>query len=65
MDTHAILISLDDAAWLLSITPFRLRRLVREGRVPVVDLGDGELRFSRRDLQQWVEQLPRRELAHA
>jgi predicted site-specific integrase-resolvase len=60
MDTHtAILIDLDNAAILLSISRRRLARLVREGKVPVVELGDGEPRFEPARLRDWARSLSR------
>lgn len=54
MDTQAILLSADEAAELLRMTPRQLTRLANRGAVPVVDLGDGVLRFDRGDLQAWT-----------
>jgi excisionase family DNA binding protein len=55
MNATAILISTDEAADLLRTTRRRLLRLVRERRVPVVDLGDGEPRFSPDVLREWAK----------
>jgi excisionase family DNA binding protein len=65
MTAPPILISLEDAAVLLSTTSYRLRKLARDGRVPFVDLGDGEMRFSPDELRAWVQHIPRREVANA
>ena len=57
MNATAILISADDAADLLSTTRRRVLRMVRERRIPFVDLGDGEPRFVREQLESWARQL--------
>lgn len=54
MHAEAILISVDDAAIMLSMTRRRLLRLIREGRVPFIDLGDSEPRFSPDELRVWI-----------
>ena len=54
---NAILISLDEAAELLSITPRKLLRIARAGRLPSIDLGDGELRFDPDRLREWVREV--------
>jgi len=54
MNATANLISADDAAELLSTTRRRLLRLVRERRIPFVDLGDDEPRFLPDELRTWV-----------
>jgi excisionase family DNA binding protein len=54
MNAAAILISVDQAAELLSVSPRRLLRLARDGAVPSVDLGDGEFRFAPEQLREWV-----------
>ena len=61
MNAQALLIGIDDAAEMLSMTPRRLIRLARQGVVPVIDLGDGEMRFSPDDLREWVKGLTRQE----
>ena len=58
MDT-AILLSVAEAGDLLRITPRRLTRLANRNVVPVVDLGDGELRFARADLEAWASSCKR------
>jgi excisionase family DNA binding protein len=57
MSETAILISADDAALLLSTTRRRILRLVRERRIPFVDLGDGEPRFSADELRVWIQSM--------
>jgi Helix-turn-helix domain len=64
MNAQAILVDVDDAAAMLSMTPRRLLRLVREGRVPVVNAGDGEPRFSPDELREWVKSLSKQEAAN-
>lgn len=56
MDTASDTILLTDveAANLLRILRTRLVRLARRGEVPHVLLPDGEIRFRRQDLVQWV-----------
>ena len=54
--TDAILLRDDEAASLVRMTPRRLVRLARQGKVPCVALPDGEIRFSESDLRMWVEQ---------
>ena len=54
MDAHAILISADEAAALLSTTRRRVLRLVSEQRIPFVELGDGEPRFVPDELRRWA-----------
>ena len=55
MTQTAILVSADDAAVLLSTTRWRILRLVRDGRLPFIDLGDGEPRFTLDELRAWVQ----------
>ena len=57
MDTATLLISADQAAKLLSTTRRRVLRMVREGRIPHVELGDGEPRFSPSELRTWIASL--------
>jgi hypothetical protein len=54
MGPSAILIGIETAANLLSVPPRRLARLVKEGRVPIVDLGDGVPRFAPDELRAWA-----------
>ena len=42
------------AARLLALTSNDIRRLVRSGLIPTVELPGGETRFDREDLTQWV-----------
>ena len=50
------LIPLREAAWMLDVHPDTLRRLVRQGRVPAVRLGErGWLKFLREDVRAIVE----------
>ena len=55
MEPHILALA-DDAAPLLAMTPRRLVKLVKAGKVPFVDLGDGEIRFSLAALRRWAEQ---------
>ena len=50
----AIVLTVDEAAEILRMTPRRLTRMANRGDVPRVDLGDGELRFDRGDLEAWA-----------
>ncbi|MFN0017724.1 MAG: helix-turn-helix domain-containing protein [Pirellulaceae bacterium] len=50
----AILLTVDEAADILRMTPRRLTRMANRGDVPRVDLGDGDLRFAREDLEAWA-----------
>jgi excisionase family DNA binding protein len=52
--TDEILLTDGEAAKLLRILRTRLVRLARAGKVPCVILPDGEIRFSRADLIEWV-----------
>lgn len=54
--TTTILVPINEAAAMLGATRRRILRLVREGLIPFVDLGDGEPRFSPDDLRAWVQQ---------
>lgn len=49
------LMSLDQAATYLGLTPDALRAKVHLGRIPVVDL-DKKLRFDKVDLDRMIEQ---------
>lgn len=57
MTQTAILISADDAALLLSTTRRRILGLVRDRRLPFVDLGDGKPRFAPDELRAWVHEI--------
>lgn len=59
MTTEAILLTTDEAAELLRTTKRRLKQLANRGAVSFVDLGDGELRFQRSDLQIFAESCKR------
>jgi excisionase family DNA binding protein len=50
-----ILLTDSEAAELLRILRTRLVKLARRGIVPHVLLPDGEIRFSRSDLVEWVD----------
>lgn len=56
MQDAPILIDARDAGILLSMPSPRVMRLAKRGVLPCVKLPDGELRFSRADLAEWVEQ---------
>ncbi|RIK75388.1 MAG: hypothetical protein DCC68_21300 [Planctomycetota bacterium] len=49
------LITLGETAEALGISPKRLGKLVREGKIPHVKLPDNEVRFDERDLLVWIE----------
>jgi excisionase family DNA binding protein len=50
------LLRLKDAAHYLSLSPWKLRRLIWEGRLPVVQDGEGSpFLFDQRDLDLYVE----------
>lgn len=42
------------AAELLNITPHQVRRLAREGRIPLVELLNGVVRFDARELLTFI-----------
>ena len=48
------LISEYDAADILAISVHKLRKMVREKRIPFVEIGQHEIRFDERDLAEWV-----------
>jgi excisionase family DNA binding protein len=52
-----LLLSIGDAAEILSITPRKLRQLIRDGRVPAVNIGDGEMGLSPERLREWLANL--------
>lgn len=52
--TNEILLTDGEAAKLLRILRTRLVRMARAGKVPSIILPDGEIRFSRADLIEWV-----------
>lgn len=43
------------AARRLAISANRLQKLVREGKVPHIELPDGSIRFDVQDLEDWLE----------
>ncbi len=51
------LLTIDDAAELLVMTPTRIRRLVKAGVLPHLALPEGEVRFTRDDLLAWRRSL--------
>lgn len=56
-DNSPILISLNDAAKLTSMSRSMLNRYRAEGRFPVaVDLGDRRVAFVRAEVLEWVQQ---------
>jgi len=55
------LLSADDAARLLDLTPRAVARLAKRGTIPCVVLPDGEPRFVRTDLAAWVDSLRKTE----
>lgn len=48
------ILTVEEAAVLLSLHPHTVRRMAREGRLPAGKIGD-EWRFSRRALVEWIE----------
>jgi hypothetical protein len=52
--TDEILLTDTEAARLLRMLRARLTRLARHGGVPCIILPDGEIRFRRSDLVEWV-----------
>lgn len=45
-----------DAARYLAVSPWKLRRLVHDAELPVVDCGEGaNWLFDRMDLDRWIE----------
>lgn len=48
------ILTVDEAATLLSLHPDTVRRLAREGRIPAGKLAD-QWRFSRRAMVEWIE----------
>jgi excisionase family DNA binding protein len=56
---NEILLSVREAAALLSVTRLRLLRWARSGYVPSVVLPDCEFRFLRSDLEKWASELPK------
>jgi excisionase family DNA binding protein len=56
------LLRVRDAAQYLSVSPWKLRRLVQDGRLPVVQAGEGGAwRIDVRDLDTFIEQNKRTE----
>jgi excisionase family DNA binding protein len=53
------LITEDEAAEILRLTPRRLTRMARNGDIPAVILPTGEIRFDQAELLAWVESLKR------
>lgn len=49
------LLTAGEAAIRLRMPSARLARLARDGKVPCVNLPDGELRFDETDLTDWVD----------
>ena len=59
MDANEILLDADEAATQLRMLRTRLTRLAKAGKVPSILLPDGEVRFRRADLVEWVSQYRR------
>ncbi len=55
MVTMTDLLTKHGAALKLGITSAALGKLVREKKVPYVELPNGEIRFDPSDLEQWVQ----------
>lgn len=56
-DNFPVLISLNDAAKLTSMSRSMLNRYRSEGRFPVaVDLGDRRVAFVRAEVMDWIQQ---------
>ncbi len=53
------LLTKDEAAEFLRLTPRQVGKLARRGVLPSVNLPNGETRFDRDDLRAWVESLKR------
>lgn len=51
----AILLSVKDAAKLLSVSVSYVRKLVKSGEIPAVKLGPKCLRIAVKDLEAWAE----------
>ena len=54
--TSTQLLTVHEAAAHLAVLPARLKRWAKAGVVTSVELPDGELRFSRADLDAWVNE---------
>jgi excisionase family DNA binding protein len=54
-----ILVTKDEAADVLRLTPRQVARLAKKGILPSVELPGGEVRFDPDDLRAWVETLKR------
>ena len=55
MNTQQTLLDANDAAGILLLSARRVRALVRDGQLPHVILPDGEIRFTKSDLDEWIE----------
>ena len=55
MNNYKCLLSIDEAADHLNISPFTLRAWVHQGRVPYIKLGSRVL-FDKDDLRDFIEQ---------
>ncbi len=49
------LLTADEVADRLSLTPARVKRLAKRDELPHVSLPGGEVRFSAEDLDRWIE----------
>ncbi len=54
MDNDALLLTDAEAARLLRMLRSRLVRMARRGDVPCIILPDGDVRFRRGDLAEWI-----------
>ncbi len=50
------LLTISEAAKLLRVPPARLQRWAKQAIVPAILLPDGELRFFREDMEDWLRE---------
>jgi len=56
MDATRTLLTTDEAAEILRLTPRQVSRLANAGRVPTVCLPGNEIRIDEGDLWRWIEE---------